>query len=306
MHDDVYLSLALPLLARPLAHLITVRVRPRLATVLMTVAAVTLSVTSCAALGIMAVAGIAGPSGVGLMWATVSTRAAAVIAAAALGAAILATARFIVVRSRALRAAFRHARSLPSTDAVIITPEPTADAYTVPGAPGRILVSTGMLTALDGPSLRALIAHEQAHLDGKHYVYAMVARLAATANPFVRPLATAVDYSIERWADEQAAAVTGDRRAVATAISTAAVALKRGHRPAGHGVMLGALGSSPAADLSGAGPIPRRVAALLAPARPTSLTVLGLGAWIIATSLAFSLEAGSDLADAFPVIWTLT
>src|SRR6478672_4116405 len=308
MHDDVYLSLALPLLAGPLAHLIATRVGPRQATILMTVAAVALSVTSCAALGIVVAAGIAGPTGGGATLATLASRApgaigAAALGAAALGAALLATARFILMRCRALNDAFRHARSLPSTGAVIVT-SPTADAYTVPGAPGRIVVSTGMVAALDEPSLRALIAHEQAHLDCSHYVYATLARLAATANPFVRPLATAVGYSIERWADEEAATVTGDRLAVARAISSAAVAAKHGHAQAEHGIMLGALGSGSSTDLSGAGPIPRRVAALLTPPRPTSTTALGLGAWVIAASLAFSLEAASDLTDAFPALWT--
>ena len=303
MHDDVYLSLALPLLAGPLAHLIATRVGPRQATILLTVAAVALSVTSCAALGIVVAAGIAGPTEGGSTLATLATRAPGVVGAAALGAALLATARFILMRCRALFEAFRHARSLPSTRAVIVT-SPTADAYTVPGAPGRIVVSTGMVAALDEPSLRALVAHEQAHLNGSHYVYATLARLAATANPFLRPLATAVEYSIERWADEDAATATGDRLAVARAISSAAVAARHGHAQAEHGIMLGALGSGSSTDLSGAGPIPRRVAALLAPARPTSTTVLGLGAWVIAASLTFSLEAVSDLADAFPALWT--
>ena len=304
MHDDVYLSLALPLLARPLAHLIATRVGPRPATILMTVAALALSATSCAALGIVVAAGIAGPADAGPTLATLASRAPGVIGSAALGAALLATARFIVIRCRALIDAFRHARSLPSTGAVIVTSQPTADAYTVPGAPGRIVVSTGMVAALDEPSLRALVAHEQAHLDGSHYVYATLARLAATANPFVRPLSTAVEYSIERWADEEAATATGDRLAVARAISSAAVAAKHGHAQAEHGIMLGALGSSPSTNLSDAGPIPRRVAALLVPARPTSTTAVGLGTWVIVASLAFSLEAASDLADAFPGLWT--
>jgi hypothetical protein len=304
MHDDVFLSLALPLLAGPVAHLIAVRVGPRPATILMTVAALTLSVTSCAALGILAVAGLASPSGSALTFAALASRAVAVIASAAMGAALLAAGRFIVTRCRALIDAFGHARSLAAPDVLVVTPQATADAYTVPGSPGRIVVSTGMVAALDEPSLSALLAHEQAHLSGRHYIYATLARVAAAANPLVRPLATAVEYSIERWADEEAATVTGDRRAVARAISTAAVAAKHGHAPAVPGIMLGALGNSSPTDLAGAGPIPRRVAALLAPARPTSATVLGVGAWIIAASLAFSLEAASDLADAFPAAWS--
>src|SRR6478672_4573405 len=98
MHDDVYLSLALPLLARPVAHLIATRVGPRQATILMTVAALALSVTSCAALGMVVAAGIAGPTDAGPTLATLASRAPGVIGSAALGATLLATTRFIVIR----------------------------------------------------------------------------------------------------------------------------------------------------------------------------------------------------------------
>lgn len=102
-----------------------------------------------------------------------------------------------------------------------------AVTYTVPGRPGRIVVSTAMLEALDEPGRRALLAHERAHVRGRHYIFAAAARLAAAANPLVRPLAGAVEYAVERWADEHAADELGDRRQVATAIATAAIATKR-------------------------------------------------------------------------------
>ncbi len=56
-----------------------------------------------------------------------------------------------------------------------------------------------------------LLAHERAHARNSHYLFTSAARLAAAANPLLRPVAAEVGYAIERWADERAAAETGDR-----------------------------------------------------------------------------------------------
>ena len=47
----------------------------------------------------------------------------------------------------------------------------------------------------------------------------------ASALPFLRPLATQLAHAIERWADEDAAQVVGDRRLVASAIVRATEAV---------------------------------------------------------------------------------
>ncbi len=58
-----------------------------------------------------------------------------------------------------------------------------------------------------------------------------LAGLGAAANPLLRPFATAVTYTVERWADEQAARATSNRRRVARADSKAALAARRHPRP---------------------------------------------------------------------------
>jgi len=68
-----------------------------------------------------------------------------------------------------------------------------------------------MLRALSGPERRVLLAHERAHAAWNHYLFTTAARLAAAANPLLRPLAAEVGYTVERWADERAASLTGDR-----------------------------------------------------------------------------------------------
>src|SRR5262249_45734554 len=113
---------------------------------------------------------------------------------------------------------------LPGPGQVVVTGDDAADAYTLPGIPCRIVITQGMLRALSHPERQVLLAHERAHASGLHYLFTTAARLAAAANPLLRPVAAAVGYTVERWADERAAAVTGDRELAARAIARAALA----------------------------------------------------------------------------------
>jgi Zn-dependent protease with chaperone function len=100
--------------------------------------------------------------------------------------------------------------------------EPTA--FVLPGRPGRIVVSAGMLRALDVQERRVLLAHERSHLDRHHHRFIHLTDLATGALPLLRPIQRHVRFAVERWADEDAAAAVGDRRLVARALSRAAVA----------------------------------------------------------------------------------
>lgn len=299
------LTLLFPLFALLLARPIAARVDPRWATWLLTGAAVALAASSGAALTLVALAALIRIPLVAELgrWSPSvidrgdpSSTVVAVIAGVLLGMALTAVVRFAVRRGLALAEAFRHARGLPGRGQVVVTRDAAADAYTVPGHPGRIVVSAGMLDTLDDAGRAALLAHERAHLSGRHYAFTSVARLAAAANPLLSPLADAVEYTVERWADEHAAATVGDRRLVAETIARAAVAAKRSRprrfpaaalgavferlggallspgaprhrRPKGGGLRGGGLrGRAPRRAVAlGAGPVPRRVAALLAP-----------------------------------------
>lgn len=263
--------------------------------------------TSCGALGLLAISALVRIPALGhlahlshpvIAGGDSTSNAIALAAGILFGAALLVTVSFTVTRARALAAAFTHARALPGAASLVITRDQGAAAYTVPGRPGRIVVSTGMLEVLDEPGRRALLAHEHTHLEHRHYLYTAAARLAATANPLVRPLAAAVDYAVERWADENAARTTGDRRQVATAIATAAIAAKHTRPRRSPALALGAVFSrTSAVRLDHAGPVPRRVAALLDPAPRTSLPALALGLAVIALAAFCALEAANDLQD---------
>lgn len=97
-------------------------------------------------------------------------------------------------------------------------------AFAVPGRPGRVVVSTGMLASLDRDELTVLFAHEHSHLRHHHHRFLHVAEIAAAAVPLLRPLSRQVRFATERWADEDAAQEVGDRRIVARAIARAALA----------------------------------------------------------------------------------
>jgi hypothetical protein len=302
----VYLLLLFPLLSAALARMLTGRVEPRAATWLLTVAAVVLAAASCGALGLLALAAlvrVALIARLGHLSLSVVGRgdpaggAVALAAGVLFGVALLATGAFAVRRARALADAFRHARALPGGQ-VVVTGDAAADAYAVPGFPGRIVVSSGMLGAVGEPGRAALLAHERAHLSGRHFLFTSAARLAASANPLVRPLADAVEYTVERWADERAAAAVGDRRLVAETIAHAALAAKasRPRRPLA--VALGAVVGRPGAlAWSQAGPVPRRVAALLAAPPPRRVLLTAAGAGLIVLVAVCALEAANDLQD---------
>ncbi|MFF0067016.1 M48 family metalloprotease [Streptomyces sp. NPDC005279] len=300
MHLAVYLPLLFPALAGLAAGPLARRLEPRLATWLLTVASLVLAASSTVVLALLALAGLVRIP----LVATLKDYSPDVIARedpaawpAALAGAILltlaaiATARLTARRAGALWSAALDAACLPGPDPVVVTDDQSADAYAMPGLPGRIVISHGMLDALDPAGHEILLSHEHAHLDHHHYAFVSLAQLAAAANPLLRPLATAVAYTVERWADEHAAHHTGNRRAVAETVAKAAVATKRARTrrriPAG---ALGMLGRQPTP-----GTVPRRVAALLAPPPHSPPLLLLAAGTLLAASGLCALEAAHDL-----------
>lgn len=303
----VYLPLALPALLAPFARPLSARLDPVHATWLLTGAAVLLAGCSTLALGLLAAAAavrvplvaslghwslsVLGPdSSPGL--------AEALLAGILLGVAALAVSWFAIRRYRALACAYREARCLPGRGQTVVVADEAADAYALPGWPGRIVVTAGMLSALDEPGRAALLAHEKAHLAGFHYLFTTAARLAATASPLLLPVARAVEYTVERWADERAATVVGDRRLVAHAIGRAALAAKATRPRRVVPAALGAVFSSKGVRAHArAGPVPRRVAALLAPPPQRRLVLLAGVAALVALAGISALVAANDLQD---------
>ncbi|WP_149182241.1 M56 family metallopeptidase [Streptomyces sp. TRM49041] len=307
----VFLPLVLPLTAWPIARLAEQHLHPRTATRLLSGVAGVFALCSTLCLGLLMVVGTAQLPGNPLPdgWSDPEVRAALPYDEVAGRLAIPALFAVVVACTRTLwrhAARHRHAHQALSglrPTLVAVLPDPDPYAYALPGRrggrlrrtgrrpawPGRVVVSAGMLDRLASRERRALFAHERAHLDGAHHRYLLAVRLAARANPFLRPLCTAVAYTAERWADEDAADALGDRRVVARAIGRAAL-VSRGTRVGLPGFAVG-------------GPVPRRVAALLGPAPaarvwPPAFTSVGLAVWSAAAGTAVSALSSANSAVA--------
>jgi Zn-dependent protease with chaperone function len=124
---------------------------------------------------------------------------------------------------------------------VEILPSPELFAYTLPGPAGNIVLSEGLVDSLDERECRAVIAHERSHARHRHDRYLLLGRIATALLPFVKPLAGRLEFSLERWADDEAAAAVGDRRLVATAIARVATA---GMHPAPSAAGIARLGAA--------------------------------------------------------------
>jgi hypothetical protein len=305
MRLAVYLPLLFPVLAALAARPFAERLEPRFATWLLTTSAVALAGASTAALGLLAVTGLVRiplVAALGHLSRQVvqhddpAALSIALLAALLLTAATATAARMLWRRARAVLAAAIEAACLPGPGQLVVLDDPAAEAFAVPGLPGRIVVSTGMLAALDATEREVLLAHERAHLRCHHYLFVAATQFAAAANPLLRPLATAVTYTVERWADEHAAASCGDRRRVARTVGKAALAAKhtgaRGRIPA---AALGVLGRF--RPRAATGPVPRRVAALLTPRPATRVFPVAAAAAVLAATALCSLEAAHDLHD---------
>jgi Zn-dependent protease with chaperone function len=300
----LYLPLVIPALAGVVARPLAAKLEPRQATWLLTMTAVGLAGCSSIALALLAayaaarapvLAALGDYSQQIMQRADPISVSAGALAGLALAAAAVAVAVLVRKRGRALAESYRRAAQLHSNDAVVVVPGSAIEAYALPGRPGRIVVSRPLLDRLGTDSRTALIAHEQAHLSGRHHLFVAAARLAAAANPMLLPVARSVEYTVERWADEHAAEVTGDRELVAETVGRVALlASPRSARPAG--ISLGVLGSrAQRLSLALAGPVPRRVAALLTAPPRRRIAVLAACLVIVAIAGVAALETVGDL-----------
>lgn len=107
---------------------------------------------------------------------------------------------------------------------LVVLADLAPQAFAVPGGGGHIVVSSGMLAALNGPERRVLLAHEKAHLASRHHWHTGVVRAAAAVNPLLTRLSPVSAYLCERWADETAARTVDDRSLAARALARAALA----------------------------------------------------------------------------------
>ena len=201
----------------------------------------------------------------------------------------LAERRRSAAAARRLRALRGHA----GTGELVVVRSSAVVAFTLPStrtSPGRILVSDGMLRALDAAERRVLLAHERSHLRHRHDRYRRLAGIAASLNPLLRPAVGAVDFLLERWADEDAAGAVGSRHLAARALARAAVAVAPGQQRPWQASFASAR-------------VSRRVSALLAPApAPGMRLALLLTAALGLVGAATAGAAAHDVAHLFDLL----
>ncbi|MER6350523.1 M48 family metalloprotease [Streptomyces sp. NPDC001634] len=237
MKIDVYVPILLSLLLAAVGPLVGRRVAPALAARVLAVSAVFTAAATVWSLVLLAVT-LIGQAPPVVADARDDGRplpdpVPEVIAVAAALALVLIAVR-VYRAARAERLMRRALRTLcaghPPDTELIVAASPVPQAFAIPGsggAPGRILVTSAMLCALEPAERRVLLAHERAHLTHRHAFLSTAVALAVAADPLLVPVRATVTFLMERWADEQAADAVGDRSTTARALARAALSAGR-------------------------------------------------------------------------------
>jgi Zn-dependent protease with chaperone function len=226
----------------PLRWLTARGIRPRLGLAAWLTAMATALASAAMALQLLIVAAVAGWTGLaevvcrsvtgGSCAPAVYRSAIFELALAAAAAAAALTAGVLVWRygrkvQRAQRQTRAHAevaritgRRLPGAGGAVVLDARQPAAYCVPGRPATIVLTSGALGVLDRAQLRAVLAHERAHLAGRHHLLIALTRALAACLPAV-PLFTQGPAEVERLAEmcaDDAAARHSGRRILIAAL----------------------------------------------------------------------------------------
>lgn len=150
-------------------------------------------------------------------------RTLGVLAAVLLACGLGRLAHSLWRRRREVRA-LAALRGLPTAGDLIVLADDRLDAYALPGRPGRIVVTSGMLRALPAGERAVLLAHERAHVAHRHDRYSALGEMACALNPLLRGLHDQLGFALERWADEDAAQTVASRPLAARSLARAALA----------------------------------------------------------------------------------
>jgi Zn-dependent protease with chaperone function len=202
-------------------------------------------------------------------------------------------ARVAMALGRARKRTHQHSRTArlvadrtpgPGGSVVLDTAERTV--YCVAGRPPTIVVTRGALDALDDAQLAAVLAHERAHLSGRHHLLIAASRSVASALPRLRLFeagAAAIARLVEMRADDVAV-----RRHPGPILVTALLALA-------------GVGPLPAAALAASGVgVADRVERLLTPPDSRLVTPVRLALLVTATVLLVGPVATAGLVTLLP------
>lgn len=224
MRISVYLPWLAAAVLAAATPLVSRRLQPRLAAVSLAGAAAVIAAASTWALVLLAAAllELAPP-----VQERTSARPVPLLVGLAAVAALVALTRRArrvhEVRRQTTAALHAVCRLCPGDGELAVTGDGSVYAYAVPGRPGRVLVSSGLLQTASGSQRRVVLAHERAHLRQGHHLLRAAADLAAAVNPLLSRTRDAVGYLVERAADEDAAAAVGSRDEAAFALAEVAL-----------------------------------------------------------------------------------
>jgi Zn-dependent protease with chaperone function len=162
--------------------------------------------------------------------ATYGTPGGATVAGLGLTLAGAVLARTVLTAMTHFRAAGRQALQHAQTARLVGKPEPALGAvlvehdqpaaYCVAGRQPTVILTTGAVQALDPGQLDAVLAHERAHLAGRHHRLLAMARIGREVLPFL-PLMRDAEEQVARLVElhaDDAAARARDPRLLATAL----------------------------------------------------------------------------------------
>jgi Zn-dependent protease with chaperone function len=161
---------------------------------------------------------------------TYGTPGGATVAGLGLTLAGAVAARTVLTATAHLRATGRQASRHAQTARLVGRPEPILGAilvehsqpaaYCVAGRQPTVVLTTGAVQALDPGQLEAVLAHERAHLAGRHHRLVALARIGREVLPFL-PLMRDAEEQVARLVElhaDDAATQARDPRLLATAL----------------------------------------------------------------------------------------
>lgn len=146
-----------------------------------------------------------------------------------LGYAIVRLAKLFLSRRRLTR---------HEPGGVLTTPDREVYAFATPGAQPTIVVSQGLHELVTDTELDIVLAHERAHVEGRHDRWLLLGEVCSAVNPLMVGVQSRLRFALERVADERAAEFVADRTLVARTLAKVAV----GHSPIGARLAVATLG----------------------------------------------------------------
>jgi Zn-dependent protease with chaperone function len=137
------------------------------------------------------------------------------------GLALIGAWRSHTVRHRMRAESWVGTHSRLGPHELVVLPTPAMLALSVPGKPGQILLSEGLMNALKPKEVEAILRHEAAHLDLRHGSMLTIVSMVQWSVgwlPIMRRSLSSLRLSLEQWADAVAVKDLGSSQPLLAAL----------------------------------------------------------------------------------------